>query len=75
MQQIVVIKIHNSSVTSVYCAATLENAKGLVKDLFFGQFHRALNEQEVEDLENKFEIFNDEDHDNHFTFSIAFVDG
>ena len=34
MQQIVVIKIHNSSVSSVYGAATLENAKGLVKDLF-----------------------------------------
>ena len=75
MKNIVVIKIHNNSVSSVYQVDTVENAKGLVKDLFFAQFHRPLNDEEMDDLEDRLEIYNDEDHDNHFTFSVAFVDG
>jgi hypothetical protein len=75
MKNIVVIKIHNNSVSSVYQADTEENAKALVKDLFFAQFHRPLNDEEIDDLEDSLEIYNDEDHDNHFTFSVAFVDG
>jgi hypothetical protein len=75
MKNIVVIKIHNSSVSSVYQANTVENAKALVKDLFFSQFNRPLNDEEINDLEDRLEIYNDEDHDNVFTFSVAFVDG
>lgn len=75
MQEIVVIKIRNSSVSSVYKADSVENAKGLVKDLFFAQFNRSLNEKEEEELELFMELSNDEEHDNYFTFSIAFVNG
>jgi len=71
---IVVIKIHNARVSSVYSVDTIENAKALVSDLFFSQFHRSLNEEEIDDLEVFMELYNDEDHDNQFTFSISFVD-
>lgn len=75
MKNIVVIKIHNNTVSSVYSADTEENALTLVKNLFFAQFHRPLNEEEIDDLELYLEIYNDEDPDNQFTFSVDFVDG
>jgi len=73
MKDIAVIKLHNSTVSSVYSTDTVEGAKELVRDLFYFQFKRTLNDEENDQLEDMLEVYNDEDHDNIFTFSIAFV--
>lgn len=69
-----VIKIHNNSVSDVREVMNQDEAKNLVRDLFFEQIGRALNDEETDDLEDRLEVYNDEDHDNHYTFSIFFID-
>ena len=71
MKNIAVIKVHNASVSAVYSVDTIEEGKALVRDLFHFQFGRSLNDEEVDDLEDRLEVFNDEDHDNAFTLSIT----
>jgi hypothetical protein len=69
------IKIHNQSVSNVFICDTEEDAKNVIRDIFFEQFQRVMNDEEIDDLEDRLEVYNDEDHDNQFTFSIFPVEG
>jgi hypothetical protein len=71
MKKYIVAKIHNMSLGTVTVVDTVDDAKNLVKDMFFQQFGRPINDSETDQLEDMLEIYNDEDHDNHYTFSIA----
>lgn len=69
-----VIVIHNNTVLSVQEAKNKSEAKNLIRDMFFNQFGRVISDEETDDLEDRLEIYNDDDHDNHYTFSINFID-
>lgn len=69
-----VIEVHNSSVVNVWEALNDEEAKNSIRDAFFHQIGRPMNDAEIDDLEDKFEVFNDDDHDNHYTYSIFFIE-
>jgi hypothetical protein len=68
-----VIKIHNNTVSQVREVMNQSEAKDLVRDMFFQQFERVMTDEETDDLEDRLEVYNDEDHDNHYTYSINFT--
>lgn len=65
-----VIKIHNNSVSNVLTAKNEDEAKDLARGAAENQFGRPLTDEEIDDLNDKLEIYNDEDSDNLYTFSI-----
>ena len=69
-----VIKIRNNSVSSLNEAPDEETAKKMVRDMFFGQAGREMNDEETEDLELQLECYLDLDHDNQYNFSVNIID-
>ena len=69
-----VIKIHNNSVSSLDEADSEQDAKDMVRDMFFHQFGHAMDDEQLDDLEDKFEVYVDEDCDNQYTFSVNMID-
>jgi len=70
----IVAKIHNQSLGKVIEVSSIEEGKNVIRDWFFEQFNRVMNAEEIDALEDMMEVYNDEDHDNHYTFSIGIVD-
>jgi len=71
---IIVCTILNNSLGAVEEVQSYEDAKKLVMDLFHEKFGRPLNDIERDQLEDLDEVYNDDDHDNHWTFSIGLVE-
>ena len=65
-----IIKLHNMSVSNVIQTSSEETAKLMIRDMFFEKIGRVMSDEEIDDLEDHLEITNDDDHDNHFTWSI-----
>ncbi len=74
MKQHVICKIHNSSLGSVQMSYDENEAKDIVRGMAEEQFGRALTDEEIDDLNDKLEILNDEDPDNIYCFSIGILD-
>lgn len=70
----IVVKIHNQSLGKVVEVSSLEEGMGIIRDWFFEQFNRSINDEETDSLINTYEVYNDEDFDNHYTFSIGIID-
>ncbi|MCK9433724.1 MAG: hypothetical protein M0R32_02620 [Candidatus Cloacimonetes bacterium] len=67
-------KIHNQALGKVVECPDEDFAKKIIKDWAEEQFQRPLNEDEEKSLENELEIYNDEDPDNLYTFSIGITE-
>jgi len=74
MSNIIVARIHNNTLGKCIFVNTIEEGKELIKSWASEQFSRSLNEDELESLENDLDVYNDEDADNVYTFSIAIVE-
>ena len=74
MSNIIVAKIHNNTLGKCISVDSIETGKDLIKSWVGEQFSRPLNEDELEGLENELEVYNDEDTDNIFTFSIGILE-
>jgi hypothetical protein len=70
----IVAKIHNQSLGKVVEVSSTEEGKNVIRDWFFEQFERVIDDVETDSLEDELEVCNMEDHDNHFTFSIGIVE-
>jgi hypothetical protein len=66
-----VAKIHNSSLGA--CFEVESEAEGIdfIRGMAEDQLDRPLTDEEIDELHNNLELFNDEDMDNHYTWSIG----
>ena len=70
----IVAKIHNNSLGKVVQAKDEADAKDIAKGWAEEQFQRPLTDEEVDDLENTFEVYNEDDADNLHCISIGIVE-
>lgn len=70
----IVCIIHNNSLGKVLAVSSERNGKDILRGWVEKQFGRPLTDGETDDLNNKLEIYNDEDPDNIFTFSLGIVE-
>lgn len=66
-----VAKIHNNSLGACISIESYEEGKALIRKMAEEQFQRPLTELELEAIENEMELYNDDDMDNVYTFSIS----
>ena len=71
---VIVADIHNARLGSVFGVESLEKGKAIVKKLAENKLQRSLTDQENESLENEFEVYNDDDADNVWSYSIGLVE-
>jgi hypothetical protein len=74
MSKKIVVKIHNNSISKIIIVKSEEDGKDLILDLAEEQFGRSLKYHELNDLNDRLEIYNDEDPDNMYTFSINTIE-
>lgn len=74
MNNYVAVKIHNNSLGKVISVDNEHDGKELLINWAQDQFGRSLTEEEKESLDNNLEIYNDEDSDNIYTFSLGIVE-
>ena len=67
----IAVKIHNNSLGRVVEAKDENEATSIIHEWAKEQFGRGLNGNELYDLENNLEIFNDDDPDNVYCFSVG----
>ena len=70
----IVVDIHNARLGSVFEVDSLEEGKSAIKKLAENKLQRVLNDQENESLENELEVYNEEDADNVWSFSMGLVE-
>ncbi len=70
---IIVADIHNARLGSVFGVESVEKGQAIVKKLAEDKLQRELNDEENESLENYLEVYNEEDIDNVWSFSIGLV--
>ena len=70
----IVVDIHNAHLGSVFEVDSLEEGKSAIKKLAENKLQRVLNDQENESLENELEVYNEEDADNVWSFSMGLVE-
>ena len=66
-----VAKIHNNSLGACISIESYDEGKTLIKKMAEEQFGRPLTESELEDIDDKMELYNDDDMDNVYTFSVS----
>ena len=66
-----VAKIHNNSLGACISIESYDAGKALIKKMAEEQFQRPLTESELEDIDDNMELYNDDDADNVYTFSIG----
>ncbi len=66
-----VAKIHNNSLGSCYEVSSYEEGIDLIKGMATEQLNRELTDEEIDDVVNSYELYNDDDADNVFTWSIG----
>jgi len=71
---IIVADIHNARLGNVFGVDSLEKGQSIIKKLAEDRLGRGLNDQENESLENELEVYNDDDADNVWSYSIGFVE-
>jgi len=70
----IAVKIHNNSLGTVKHAENEDAAKDIVRDWAEKQFERGLTDEEIESLDNELEIYNEDDPDNLWCFSVGIVE-
>lgn len=70
----IAVRIHNNSLGRVIECENEEEAKNIVKSWAIDQFHRPLTNEEMNSLENELEIYNEDDADNIFCFSVGITE-
>lgn len=70
----IVADIHNARLGSVLEVDSWEEGKSTIRKLAENKLQRILNDQENESLENELEVYNEEDMDNVWSFSIGLVE-
>lgn len=68
------IKIRNNSVSQVKISETLEEAIRNAHLMFEEQIGYFMDDNESEEFDNDLEIYIEEDHDNHYTFSVNVIE-
>lgn len=66
-----VAKIHNNSLGNCIAIESYEEGKELIRKMAVEQFGRELTNEELEQIENDMELYNDDDADNVYTFAIG----
>lgn len=74
MKKYIVCKIHNGSLGSILGFDSKEETQDVLRGMAEEQFERDLTPEEIDDLNDKLEIINDEDCDNIYTFSIGILE-
>lgn len=74
MNDYIVCIIHNNSLSRTFSVQNEEEGKEAILDLFFEQFQRTMNEEELDELEDYLEVENEEDANNHYCFSIGMLE-
>ena len=70
----IVARIHNNSLGSVTEVSSEEEGQSLIRGMAEEQFERGLTDEEIDDLENNLEIYNEDDSDNIFCFSLGIIE-
>jgi hypothetical protein len=70
----IVAKIRNKSLARVVEAKGEEDGKDILRGWAEKQFGRGLTDEEIDDLENNLEIYNEDDADNIFCFSLGITE-
>lgn len=71
---IIVADIHNARLGNVFGVESLEEGQSIIKKLAENKLQRSLTDQENESLENEYEVYNDDDADNVWSYSIGLVE-
>lgn len=71
MQTIIAVKIHNNSLGQMFQVSSFEQGVKEIKNWAAEQFGRPLTDFEIEGAEQSYEIYNDDDPDNVFCFSLG----
>lgn len=74
MNKYIVAIIHNNSLGKVVSVCDENHGKDIARGLAEDQFLRGLTDEEIDDLNDKLEIYNDEDSDNIYSFSVGIVE-
>jgi hypothetical protein len=72
--QYIAASIHNNGLARVIGAASEQDAKAMVRLMAEDQFGRPLTDDELDDLHNTGQIYNDSDADNVVTFDVGYVE-
>lgn len=72
--QYIAASIHNNGLARVIGATSEQYAKAIVRLMAEDQFGRPLTEEELNDLRNTGQIYNDSDADNIVTFTVGSVE-
>ena len=70
----IVAKIHNNSLGRTVEVSSEAEGKDILRGWAEEQFQRPLEDEEIDDIENNLEIYNEDDSDNIFCFSIGIVE-
>jgi hypothetical protein len=74
MKTIIVTDIHNDRLGNVFLVESLEEGLSVIKELAESKLLRKLNDEENELLESNLEVYNDDDSDNAWSYSIGFAE-
>lgn len=69
-----VAKIHNNSLGACVRIATWDEGIALIKGMATEQLNRELTDEEINCINNSYELYDDSDSDNIWTFSIGEVE-
>ena len=72
--QYIACKIHNNSLGKVVSVSSEDEGKDVLRGMAEEQFRRPLTDGEIDDLNDRLEIYNDDDSDNIYTFSLGIVE-
>jgi|LakMenE18May11ns_1017448.scaffolds.fasta_scaffold9567260_2 hypothetical protein len=73
-QTFIVATIHNSKLGLCLAVSSIETGLRIIREKAENQLERVLTPEELFDLENMYEVYNDEDCDNVFSWSIGFLE-
>ncbi|HQZ50812.1 MAG TPA: hypothetical protein PLF17_09820 [Chitinophagaceae bacterium] len=66
-----VCKIHNNSLGNSFLVPSIEAGIEEIKKMAIEQFGRELYNYEIEEAENDYELYNNDDMDNIYSFSLG----
>lgn len=67
-------RIHNNSLGKVVSVNSEDEGKNMLRAWAEDQFQRPLTDSEIDDLNDKLEIYNDDDQNNIFSFSLGIIE-
>lgn len=70
----IVAKIHNGSLGRTFEVEDQDKGIDCIRDMAEEHLGRELTPEEIDELDNNFELVNDEDSDNQYTWAIGIVE-